>query len=344
LADEKSEAATPRRLQRARDEGRAPVSREVSMLVGLSAAMLALSAQCSGGSMVAWLGRALLRTRYEGAQTWREAGQAVIFSMAPAALAAAAGYMAGTLVQTGFLLHPASVQPDLSRISPLSGIKRLIGPHTLAQTLKAIAKLAVLGACFWMAVRHMLPALMAAPYVEPGALYRRILVQSAQLVLLLLGGHAVIAGADVAWERHHHAQQLRMSHQEVKDEHKETEGNPKVKQRLRQLARARARRRMLQAVPRAAVVITNPTHYAVALAYERGSRSAPMLVAKGADEVAERIRDLAREHRIAIIANPPLARALFRIEIDTEIPAEHFRAVAEIIAYVWRMRARAARR
>jgi flagellar biosynthetic protein FlhB len=344
MAEEKSQAATPRRLQRARDEGRAPVSREVSMLLGLSAAMLALAANANGGNMAAWLARALVRTRYDGAQTWREAGEAVILSMAPAALAGIAGYVAGTLAQTGFLLHPAAIQPDLSRISPLAGIKRLVGPHMLAQTLKSIAKLAVLGGCFWFAMRHILPGLMAAPYIEPGALYRRVLVMSAQLALLLLGGHAVIAGADVAWERYHHAQQLRMSHQEVKDEHKDTEGNPKVKQRLRHLARARARRRMLKAVPRAAVVITNPTHYAVALAYERGSKSAPMLVAKGADEVAERIRDLAREHRIPIIANPPLARALFRIEVDTEIPAEHFRAVAEIIAYVWRMRARAARR
>jgi flagellar biosynthetic protein FlhB len=135
-----------------------------------------------------------------------------------------------------------------------------------------------------------------------------------------------------------------MSRQEQKDEHKASEGNPQVKQRLRQLARTRSRRRMLKAVPKAAVVITNPTHFAVALAYERGTRGAPRLVAKGADEVAERIRGIAREHRVPIIANPPLARALFHVDIDTEIPPEHFKAVAEIIAYVWRMRTKAARR
>jgi len=175
------------------------------MLLGLSAAMLALAANANGGSMAAWLARALVRTRYDGAQTWRQAGEAVILSMAPAALAGIAGYVAGTLAQTGFLLHPAAIQPDLSRISPLAGIKRLVGPHMLAQTLKSIAKLAVLGGCFWLAMRHVLPGLIAAPYIEPGALYRRILVMSAQLALLLLGGHAVIAGADVAWERYHHA-------------------------------------------------------------------------------------------------------------------------------------------
>jgi flagellar biosynthetic protein FlhB len=140
------------------------------------------------------------------------------------------------------------------------------------------------------------------------------------------------------------ARKLRMSRQEQKDEHKESDGNPQVKARLRQLARSRARKRMMTAVPKAAVVITNPTHFAVALAYERGTKGAPRLVAKGADEVAERIREIAREHRVPVVANPPLARALFRIEIDTEIPSEHFKAVAEIIAYVWRMRAKVARR
>jgi flagellar biosynthetic protein FlhB len=161
---------------------------------------------------------------------------------------------------------------------------------------------------------------------------------------MLLGAQAVIAAADVLWERMSLARKLRMTRQEQKDEHKESDGNPHVKAKLRQLARAMAKRRMMKSVPKAAVVLTNPTHYAVALNYERGSAGAPKVVAKGADEVAERIRELAREHRVPIIANPPLARALFRVEIDTEIPAEHFKAVAEIIAYVWRLRGRAGRR
>jgi flagellar biosynthetic protein FlhB len=162
--------------------------------------------------------------------------------------------------------------------------------------------------------------------------------------MTMLGAQAAIAAADVFWERMQLARKLRMSRQEQKDEHKDTEGNPQVKARLRQLARTRSRKRMMKAVPKAAVVITNPTHFAVALAYERGATGAPRMVAKGADEVAERIREIAREHRVPIVANPPLARALFRFEIDTEIPSEHFKAVAEIIAYVWRMRAKAARR
>ncbi len=135
---------------------------------------------------------------------------------------------------------------------------------------------------------------------------------------------------------------MRMSRQELADEHKQTEGDPAHKAKLRALRRARARRRMMAAVPTATVVITNPTHYAVALAYERGGQGAPRVVAKGMDEVAARIRALAAEHRVPLVANPPLARALHRVDVDSEVPAEHFKAVAEIIAYVWRLRGQAA--
>jgi flagellar biosynthetic protein FlhB len=163
------------------------------------------------------------------------------------------------------------------------------------------------------------------------------------LILLLLGAQAAIAGADLLVVRLRYARRQRQSRHELKEEQKSTEGNPQIKQKLRQIARARAKRRMMAAVPKATVVVTNPTHYAVALAYERGGRGAPRVTAKGADEIAARIRELAQEHRIPIVANPPLARALYRIDIDTEIPSEMFRAVAEVIAYVWRLRNRAGR-
>jgi flagellar biosynthetic protein FlhB len=210
--------------------------------------------------------------------------------------------------------------------------------------IKSLIKLALFGACLWIAIGRVLPDLPVAPLRDATTLLHSLLVTGVHLALLLLGVQAAIAGADLLWERASFAKQQRMTRQEQRDEHKESEGNPQAKQRLRQLARARVKRRMLKAVPKAALVLTNPTHYAVALAYERGAKGAPRVVAKGADDVAERIRDVAREHRVPIIANPPLARALFRVEIDTEIPAEHFKAVAEIIAYVWRMRARAGRR
>ena len=147
----------------------------------------------------------------------------------------------------------------------------------------------------------------------------------------------VIAGLEMLWSRHRLQQRLRMSRQDLRDEQKENDGNPQVKGRIRAIRRQRARQQMMQAVPKAAVVLTNPTHYAVALAYEQGSRSAPRVVAKGADEAAMRIRALAAEHRVPIVENKPLARALFKVPLDQEIPREYFQAVAAVIAYVWRL-------
>jgi flagellar biosynthetic protein FlhB len=344
MAEEKSNAPTPRRLQKAREEGRVPHSRELSLLIGLGAGLLAIAACARPGGITAWLAASLRQTHADAAASLRVAAWTILLCLWPAAITAMAGYLGAGLLQTSFLLHPASLQPDLARISPLRGLKRLFAAQTLVQTLKSLVKLAVLGIGLWMAIAHALPALPGTLFAPPEALTGAILAQGSRLALLLLGAQAAVAAGDFYWERHQHGQQFRMTDQELRDEHKETEGNPKMRQRLRGLIRARARRRMMRAVPKAAVVITNPSHVAVALAYQRGSTGAPKLVAKGADEVAARIRDLARAHRIPMIANPPLARALFRIEIDTEIPPEHFRAVAEIIAYVWRMRAQAMRR
>ena len=156
-------------------------------------------------------------------------------------------------------------------------------------------------------------------------------------MLVVLVAQAAIAGLDFFWVTLRHARELRMSRHDIREEQKETEGDPRVKARLRQIRSIRARRRMLAAVPKATVVITNPTHYAVALAYDRAKQAAPRVVAKGVDSLAARIREVAEANRVPLVANPPLARALYRVEVDTEIPAEHYQAVAEIIAYVWRL-------
>jgi flagellar biosynthetic protein FlhB len=342
--DDKTESATPRRVEKARDEGQVAVSRDLSLLLSLAAGLVAIAAQSDPARIMHFFASALQQTRYAGESTWRAAALAILLPVIPVALAAWAGTVVTTLAQTDFLLYAGGLQPDLSRISPLKGLKRLFGAETLVAVLKAIAKLAVFAACLWVSIGQVLPSLPTAALRTPGALYSQILRAGTRLALMLLAAQAAIALADTVWERFHLARKLRMTRQEQRDEHKDSDGNPHVRQRLRQLARNRARKRMIQAVPKAAVVITNPTHYAIALQYQRGAKGAPRVVAKGADEVAERIREVAREHRVPIIANPPLARALFRLDIDTEIPAEHFKAVAEIIAYVWRMRAQALRR
>ncbi len=343
MSGEKTEAPSQRRLEKARQDGRSPVSRDASMLAGLSAGLVVLAAQADSTGVARWLTTALQQTRFEGSQTLSSAGRALLAAAGPSAAAGLAAFAAATLLQTGFLIHGAALQPDVSRISPLSGIKRVLSPQTLVQLGKSLVKLGVMAACLYTTIRALVPELLTLPGATPTAILHHAAAHARSLIFLMLGAQAVIAGADVAWERLRHMRQLRMSLQELRDEHKESEGNPQIKQRLRQLARSRRRRRMLLAVPKASVVITNPTHYAVALAYERGAQGAPRIVAKGADEVAARIRELAREHRVPIVANPPLARALFRVEIDTEIPAEHFKAVAEVIAFVWRLRTRPGR-
>ena len=193
----------------------------------------------------------------------------------------------------------------------------------------------------WIALHRALPGLAVASRWQAQYLCHRLLDEAWRLLLLLAGAQLAIGLADLFFVRLRHAAKLRMTRQEQRDEHNEREGNPLVKQRQRQIARIRAKRRMMAAIRTATVVVTNPTHYAVALTYARGDRSAPRVVAKGIDDIADRIRLEAREHRIPLVANPPLARALYRVELDTEIPVEHFKAVAEIVAYIWGLRPRA---
>jgi flagellar biosynthetic protein FlhB len=201
----------------------------------------------------------------------------------------------------------------------------------------------VLGFTAYHVLSGSVVAMAGATSFLPGQLADRIMRQVMQLALTLLGAQFVIAGADMWWVRHKHAKEMRMSKEDIRQEAKESDGNPHVKARLRQIRMSRARKRMMTAVPTATVVVTNPTHYAIALLYDREKGGAPRVVAKGVDEVAARIRELASEHRVPLVPNPPLARALYKVELDAEIPAEHFKMVAEVIAYVWRLRGRAAR-
>jgi len=189
----------------------------------------------------------------------------------------------------------------------------------------------------WRVVQADLPGLLRLPFVNPNQLLASATTPVLHVLLAVLVAQAAIAAMDFFWVVLRHSQSLRMSRHDIIEEQKETEGDPRIKARLRQIRTFRARKRMLAAVPKATVVITNPTHYAIALAYDRAKHAAPRVVAKGVDTLAARIREVAEENRIPVVSNPPLARALYRVEVDTEIPAEHYQAVAEIIAYVWRL-------
>lgn len=252
-------------------------------------------------------------------------------------LVAGAGAVLG---QTGFLFSPATLRPSLARISPAAGVRRLLGPDSLIEAGKSLVKLLVVGVAVWRALAADMPALAQAPFQDVAGLPVRLAAVLARLLVSVLAAQAGIAVLDLAWVRFRHARGLRMSREDIREEHKETDGDPRVKARLRRVRLQRARRRMLAAVPKATVVITNPTHYAVALAWT--DNAAPRVVAKGVDSMAERIRDVAREHAVPLVPNPPLARVLYRLDLDAEVPAEHYKAVAEIIAFVWRLRGRAA--
>jgi flagellar biosynthetic protein FlhB len=230
--------------------------------------------------------------------------------------------------------------PDLSRLDPRRGLRRVAGPTAWLETAKAVLKLAIVGAAGWHVLGGMAPMLAVSMLWQPDKLLRVISSEIVSVLTAMLGAQAALAGLDVVRARIQHARSLRMSRQELRDEEKESEGDPRIKARIKTLRRQRARQRMLAAVQKATVVVTNPTHYAVALSYHRGTGDAPRVVAKGVDAMAARIREIARDHRVPLVENPPLARALHLVELDAQIPADHYKAVAELIAYVWRLRDR----
>jgi len=346
--EERTEAATPRRLQRAREEGHVPVSRELPTLAGLAAVTLALA--LAGPAVVrdlamrlsVFMARAHEFDVADGAAL-RAAGVACLRGAAPFVLAALLAGVAAVLVQTGFVPNTKALRPDVARISPRAGLKRLLSVDSLVEAGKSLVKVAVLAIATWQVLRADLPGLLLAPFGDPRQILGRAAAPVLHVLLVVLAVQGVIAAVDVLWVFMRHRSGLRMSRYDIKEEQKETEGDPRVKARLRQIRFVRARRRMLAAVPKATVVVTNPTHYAVALAYDRAKHAAPRVVAKGVDSLAARIREVAEANRVPVVTNPPLAQALYRVEIDTDIPAEQYQAVAEIIAYVWRLgRARGA--
>ncbi|HME27715.1 MAG TPA: flagellar type III secretion system protein FlhB [Acetobacteraceae bacterium] len=339
--EDRTEAATPRRLQKAREEGQVPVSRELTGFAGLAAVTVALVLVGPGAAHELALRLSVFLARAHeltlGTSVFRRAGLAWWGGAAPFVLAAMLAGAVVVLVQTRFLLSGKALRVDFSRISPRRGLTRLLGPDSLVEAGKSLAKIAVLGVVLWRVLWSDLPGLMLAPFGDPNQILTRAARPVLHVLLVVLAAQAGIAVLDYAWVTLRHGRGLRMSRHDILEEQRETEGDPRMKARLRQIRNFRARKRMLAAVPKATVVITNPTHYAVALAYDRAKHAAPRVVAKGVDTLAARIREVAEANRVPVVANPPLARALYRVELDADIPAEHYQAVAEIIAYVWRL-------
>ncbi|MDB5367229.1 MAG: flhB [Rhodospirillales bacterium] len=345
--ESRTEDPTAHRLEEARSRGNLPISRELNnWFMFLAAAFMMLAFAPSAAQDLATVLRPFLSQPDLFATDRFALGEALVGALSAAAKAIGlilllfmVSGLSSSLLQAGFNITTEPLKLDIGKLNPLKGFKRLFAPRSVGELLKTMAKLVVVSA---IVVAIMMPSF--------GGIERFVSLDMVDLVvefrlmtLKLIGGvlaiMTLVAAADVFFVRWSWWKGLKMSKQEVKDEHKQSEGSPEVKGRQRQLRFDRARRRILQAVPKADVVITNPTHFAVALQYDPEKMQAPVLVAKGADFLAARIREVAKENDVTIMENPPLARAIYAtVELDHPIKEEHYRAVAEIISYVFKLK------
>ncbi|UPY38724.1 flagellar type III secretion system protein FlhB [Sediminicoccus sp. KRV36] len=339
-AAEKTEAATPRRIEQAAAEGNVALSREAvgfaTLLASTFMAALLLPGQIEhiAASMRGTLGRGHELNVAVAGLEWLWLFLDVTW---PITAAAILGATAATLAQTRGAVSLTGLTPSLAKISPISGFGRLFGAEGLLEFARSVLKIGIVAAALWY-IAADLPALSAVLSAPPAEMFHAAGRGVLRLLAATLAAFALLVIADILVVRFRHLDRLRMTRQELKEEAKESDGDPLIKARLRQLREAAGRKRMMAAVPRATVVITNPTHYAIALAYEAGQSAAPKVVAKGVDAMAARIREVARQAGVPVMPDPPLARALYRVELDAEIPAEHWDAAAKIIAYVMRLR------
>ncbi|MTJ82633.1 MAG: flagellar biosynthesis protein FlhB [Telmatospirillum sp.] len=346
--DSKSEEPTGKRLSKAREEGDVLQSMEVKTAAMLTAmtVFVWLIAPMSMSRLKVYLSGFLAHPDAIRIGTGEElssfaadvAGNLALAAVLPFGFLMLVGLISG-LGQTGWLLVVKKIIPDLNKINPLAGFQRMFSLRSVIELAKSTAKMLVVAVICYLVLRPRIADLDLLPSMETIA----ILSYMHRLLIRLLFSIAlvtiVIAAADWFYQRFTYMKKLRMTKQEVKEENKQSEGDPLVKSRLRSLRIQRARTRMMAAVPKADVVVTNPTHYACALKYDAETMNAPVLVAKGQNLVAFRIREIAEENDIPIVENPPLARALYAtVDLDREIQPDHYKAVAEVISYVMRLK------
>jgi flagellar biosynthetic protein FlhB len=342
---EKSQDPSQKRLQEAHDKGDVVKSQEVStwfVMAGATLIVMAFSGSTSSGIMTTM--RGLIANSYdirvEGpgfiaviAKLGREVIAATAFPLGLLMLAA----LAGNLVQHQLVWSAEGLKPKFSKISPKAGLGRLVSKQALVNFAKGLAKLGLLGAVIGALLWPERSRLEGMVTVDPSVILVITHVLTVKMLGTVVAILAVIAAMDYFFQYRQWYERQKMSFAELKEEYKQTDGDPAVKGKIRQIRQSRMRKRMMAAVPTASVVITNPTHYAVALRYERGM-NAPICVAKGVDLIARKIREVAGEHGIPIVENPPLARAIHATtEIDREIQPEHYKAVAEVIGYIMRL-------
>ena len=343
---EKTEDPTQKRLDEALERGDVVKSQEVNTWFVIGAAALVLSTFSNG--MAGGLSTTMRGLIANAAQInvdgpalprlFEKIGLEVIAAIAIPFLLLMLAALGGNLIQHRLVWTYQVLAPKLSKVSPVAGLKRLFSMQALANFAKGIVKLLVVGGVLTVLMWPERARIASLVRSDPAA----ILPLAQSLTLKIMGAVvavlAVVAAADYLFQYRTWYQRQKMSLREIKEEFKQSEGDPVIKGKLKQIRQTRMRKRMMAAVPKATVVITNPTHYAVALQYERGME-APLCVAKGVDALALKIRSIAAEHSVPVVENPPLARALHAtVEVDETIPPEHYKAVAEVIGYVMRLR------
>lgn len=338
-SEERTEQATPRRRQKAREEGQVAKSRELVSMAVVGGMLLIFY---FGGSAfmrnISGLMAKLLSLQYgrEPFTVMRIAAYEMFLLLMPFFVIAVLFAIASSVAQGGFLIRPLKF--DIAKLNPVSGLQKMLSGSGLAELPKSLFKFVVGAVLFYYIIKKTVPEL---PFTMDMGI-REILNVSNKLIFKAIMyaflTFLVIAIVDYLIERWRFERSIRMSKEEIKSEHKESEGDPLIKSRIKSIQKEMARKRMMQEVPKATVVITNPTHFAVALLYKKGEASAPKLVAKGAGVVAAKIRETAIRHGVPIVEDKPLARALFKIKLDSYIPEELYKAVAKILAYIYKLK------
>jgi flagellar biosynthesis protein FlhB len=343
---QQTEEPTAKRLEQARENGDVVKSTEVTTFILLGGGTLAIA--MFGKYTALGLARTLsLFIERPDAMPVDGAGLAAIMRLLLPQIAFTLGPFFGVMIVAGLAgqvlqARPSisfdKIVPDFSKVSPMAGFKRLFGAESWMNLVKGLVKIVIVGVAIWTQLwpeRGTLDSILNQSTASVAGDMSHLLFK---VLMAALASLAVIAGLDYFWQRMRWLCRNRMSKQEIKEEYRQNEGDPTIKAKIRQLRHERSRKRMMAAVPKATVVVMNPTHYAVALQYESGKMAAPVCVAKGVDALALRIRAVAEEHDVPVVENPPLARALYAaIEIDEPVPAEHFKAVAQVIGYVFRL-------
>jgi flagellar biosynthetic protein FlhB len=344
---EKTEQATPKRLEEARKKGQVPRSPELSIATVCISAAVAIYTlgRFASGQFVDFMRDSFTlapSTVMSTESLWPQlmsSGARSLWIVLPILAATFFAALAAPLVIGGWNFSGQAMMPQFSRMNPISGIGRMFSVRGLVELCKGLAKVFVVGIIAIVLLKALTPQLMGLSTEPVNAAIGHSASLTAYSLLFLCMGLAIIAAVDVPYQLWHYAKELRMTREEVREEHKESEGSPETRGRIREAQRALAQGRMMQEVPTADVVITNPTHYAVALRYDEKKNRAPIVIAKGVELIALRIREIAAEHGVPVIEAPPLARALHKsVDLNREVPAALYITVAQVLTYVYQLR------